>query len=278
MKLIRPVLVALAALLIASGAMAQTRPVTNPTYIPTGQLAPITTAAVAVPTSTSSFIIQGEGTVSVQLSGTFTGLAATIQVTASPLSISDASAVWTNYFTVVNSGLYRVKSAGLTRVRLNLTALATGSVVTTMTGSPGPYDGQNIDLGAIITATNQVASTTLTSAQFTTPDGNGLVCTMSITAESGDPEATFLVQSYDAASNTYLTMLSSAGVNNIASGTTVSQGTLEIYPGIQTTGLPTGMASINLKLPRAWRVQLIASAGVGTLPGLTATVGCNVLQ
>jgi len=262
--------VALLAIGPLAGIHAQTRPTQNPTYIPTGQMAAQT---LTTATNSSAYIVQGEGTVSVLITGTHPGLAAAIQGSNNPASVADGSATWVTLQGVTANGLYRVPVSGLTRVRLAVSSIDSGSVVVTMSGSPGPFTPGNESLGAVLTNTLRTAGT-VNSAQFINFDGSGVVCTYYQTAESGSPAVTFSIDAYDAASNTYRAWLTSPTILATADN---PEYTLIIQPGIQTTSLPSKTTAINLKLPKAFRItQTLASAA--STPAITSTIGCNVLQ
>lgn len=131
-------LVALAA--VAGTADAQTYAYTNPTYIPTAQFGPVTVAAAAAPT-TVPMVISSAGEATFRVAGTFTGLAATIEVSESNAS----TATWTQVSAIQNgslsvkaissTGLYRFNASGFAQARLNISAMSTGSVV--LTGAVG---------------------------------------------------------------------------------------------------------------------------------------------
>lgn len=119
---------------------AQTTATYNPTYIPTSILAPQTFSAVG----NYVFQNQGNGSAVMQVSGTFTGLTATIQGT----TLRQGTQVWTTIpyvnlsssntsgTTVTAVGTYRVDLSGFAAVRLNITAISTGSVTVGMSASP----------------------------------------------------------------------------------------------------------------------------------------------
>lgn len=261
---------ALLALASLSEVVAQTRPTSNPTYIPTGQMAAQT---LTTATSSSSYVVNGEGTVAVLVTGTHPGLVATIQGSNNPSSVADASATWFTLQGVTANGLYRVPAGGLTRIRFTVSAITSGSVIVTMAGSPGPQLMGNMSLGAIITNSLATAGD-VTSTQFINHDGKGITCTYNQTAESGSPNVTFKIQAYDAASNAYHDILSSGTIVPATDGTSTKH--LTVYPGILASALPTNYTGINLHMPRAWRVVQTVSGTSG--PAVTGTVGCDVLQ
>lgn len=279
-----------AALLLSplSGLYAQTRPSTNPTYIPNGQLSVQSILQAAVPVSSNSFFLAGDGTLNADITGTFSALTATFQGTTDNTSVSSANANWVNMTvfpvgasgvnalpqtTITASGQYRMFPEGFTRVRLNVSALTGTNVAVQFTGSIGPFVHvavSNLDLGAVITNASQVAAT-VNSAQFINLDGSGAYCTFTNTSTSGNPSTTFAIQAYDSASATYQTMV----ISGALTGPT-GAGSIEVYPGIEVSSLPTGIsAAQSLKLPRLWRVQEVIT-GAGT--AITGTIGCQVLR
>jgi hypothetical protein len=114
-------------------------PANNPTYIPAAVLPSTTlTAPGSVVFQTNSV-----GTLYFNLSGTNTGLAATIQgavMRAGTLTWVNLSAIQTSYGLVTNisaNGLYRVNASGFAQIRLNLTAIASGSLAVAASAGMG---------------------------------------------------------------------------------------------------------------------------------------------
>ena len=142
---------------------------------------------------------------------------------------------------------------------------------------PGPY---NIDLGKVLVmsnVTNVGVSSPTGSTYSATPVNyvySGLICTMTVTATSGSPTISWNIQQYDAASQswfTLLTMTDAASLNAALPATQVA----EIAPAIQTSTLPTNMYAIELLVPRVWRVNLATTSAV---MGVTGYVGCNLTK
>lgn len=125
-----------------------------------------------------------------------------------------------------------------------------------------PYSPVNNDLGAVVTLT--AASANGTSAQLNNAQARGVRVVIDITAITGTtPTLTVTIQSYDAASNTYNTLLASAALN--ATGVTE----LLVYPGAAATANISADAVLSPK----WR---IAYAIGGTTPAVTATIGAQL--
>lgn len=124
MKLIRQTCFLLAALLLAASAQAQTYAYTNPTYIPTAILPPVTKSAPFDYTYT----VSGINTVSFRVSGTCTSLAATPQITNDGTNWTTAQLIPAAGGAIVTSiggtGMWRLNAAGMTSARLHVTALA----------------------------------------------------------------------------------------------------------------------------------------------------------
>ena len=143
--------VAVAALVAApiSTTLAQTRPTSTPTYIPNGIFAPQTVAAASAPVATTPYVTANESTILARVGGTFTGLTGIFQVSSDSPSTAAASSTWVNVNavpmsgvggivkTVIAAGTYRINTNGATKVRFNITAMSTGSVVLQTTGSLG---------------------------------------------------------------------------------------------------------------------------------------------
>jgi|GEM_PF-4612818 len=142
--------------------------------------------------------------------------------------------------------------------------------------NPAPY---NIDVGAILTNTLRVAGTATSSDQANT-NWRGLVCTFETTLSSGSTSTVWGIQEYDAATDSWLTLLSSdAYLASMSSET--ANGTpfkLALYPGMQTATLPSNMKALSYHLPRTWRVTQTVSNSVGNSNGaITGKIGCNYL-
>jgi hypothetical protein len=131
---------------------------------------------------------------------------------------------------------------------------------------PAPY---NVDLGAVITNSAR-APATVTTSQLDNLAYNGAECTFNQSAASGSSSTTFSIQFYDSASNSYQSLVTSGAITSSSVPTTIV-----VYPGVQTSSLPTGMVALNMKLPRKWRVSQ-TNAGANTTT--TGTIGCNLLK
>ena len=157
--------------------------------------------------------------------------------------------------------------AALLLVLLPLVALA-------QVAPPQPYNTPFSDPGA-----NTPTATTLksfTAAAPATADSSiinnllwsGIQCKYNRTAQSGSPSTVVSIMAYDAASATFTTWLSTSAQ------TATGESTLQIYPGIQTSSLPSGMVALNLALPRYFKVR-VATTGSNTTH--TAKLGCDLL-
>lgn len=125
---------------------AQTYPTGGANYTPAAVLAPTTLSAPGNVVFQSNSI----GTLNIRLSGAFTGLAATIQVSEArtgtinwtPISAVAVNANGGNIgtrSTLSVAGLYRVDVSGYAQVRVNVSAISTGSVIVSASG--GNPDG-----------------------------------------------------------------------------------------------------------------------------------------
>lgn len=125
---------------IAAGAMAQTYPVTTPTYIPQAILPAASYTSTGV---TSSFQINGMSTLNIAVTGAPVGMVAVVQVTESRA----AGATWVNlpvdavdgdrYLSIVSTGSYRVNVAGYAQARVNITSLSSGTATFAFSGGVG---------------------------------------------------------------------------------------------------------------------------------------------
>lgn len=140
-------LFALLALVFSGPALGQNYPTTNPTFIGTATLPPQSLGAAG----TVVFQVNGQGAMSMALSGTGSGIAATIQGTTQrtgtpvwitlPVAPAGGGA---SALSISATGTYLFDASGFAQVRLNLTAV-TGSVAAAFAGTPGP--SASVDLG-----------------------------------------------------------------------------------------------------------------------------------
>lgn len=160
-------------------------------------------------------------------------------------------------------------------------ALATLLAVGAAVAQVSPQPAQNIPLPNSTLGTTDVnlpvlhTFTAAAPATFSTGilqnlNGKGVQCKYNRTAESGSPSSTMSIQAYDAASQTFTTWLTTA-----TSATSPVELTAQVFPGIQTTSLPTNMVAISLHLPKWFRVQLVTT---GSSTTHTGTLGCDILE
>ena len=127
-------------------------PITSPAYVPMAQTASVTLATGA--STTTYMTLNNINVVVMRVSGTCTGLAAAVQVT------NDVGATKTNWTSVnfwpspalgtaagtidadgslTATGLYKIKTDGMTMVRLNVSALTGASCAIQFTGSNSAF-------------------------------------------------------------------------------------------------------------------------------------------
>jgi hypothetical protein len=147
----------------------------------------------------------------------------------------------------------------------------------------GPY---NIDLGKVLAFTNLLntasAQSPAGSTYSTTPvnySSKGLICSLTITGNSasGSPSLAWSIQQYDAASNSWFTLVTQTIVGPTGSGIYPAPAVLEVAPGIAVSSLPTNLAAANLVIPRIWRVNVAPSGSVGGTY-VSGYVGCNLVN
>lgn len=148
-------------------------------------------------------------------------------------------------------------------IAMPMLALAQGPSTATV---PGPY---NTDTGALITNSLRTAGTTTTAAQ-TNLAYKGVACRYVQTAASGSPSTTFSIQSYDAASASWLSLVTSGAITD----TTVTE--IAVYPGMAVGSLPAAYVAQNIHLPRVWRLSQTVAGSSG--PAVTSKIGCNYLR
>jgi hypothetical protein len=145
MRLLSKVMLAAFLAMFAPGLLvAQVYPTQTPVYTPEAVVQPTTcTAACDV-----YFTVQNLNTVSIQLTGTYTGLTTSVRGTNQAPSVSNASATWTTLnLTPLNggatvtslsaNGTWTAAATALTRINVHVSAIATGSVTISMAGSTG---------------------------------------------------------------------------------------------------------------------------------------------
>lgn len=163
--------------------------------------------------------------------------------------------------------------ASLSAAMLLLVALGAQAQVPSV---PPPY---NVPLGAVITNTASPKSSTAINSTIGSLGGaganlayKGVICTVNQSAQSGSASASAVVQMYDTASATWQNVSPAL----ITSATPNTPASVVVYPGIQTTSLPTGWVSISMALPKYWRVSEVI--GGATNSTFTGTVGCDLLK
>ena len=137
--MMKKILAGFLASLLPVVALAQSVPASNATYIPAA-LSPIQTLST---TGALTFYTQGTGTAYIRVTGTYTGLAANVQIAAERVSpvytttgVEPAAGGGGVLKTITANGLYRLNTSGTAVVRFNVTALATGSVSVTYASTP----------------------------------------------------------------------------------------------------------------------------------------------
>ncbi len=269
-------LLSVVAFAISTACMAQTYPVTSPVYQPNAQLAAQSQTATG---TTTPFTVQGIGVVTLHVSGTATSIAGTVQVTNDVIGGTQTWTVATLYplpgqnlapsraFSV--AGVYKINVSGMTQVRVNLTTINAGTVITRFVGgqAPNTQNAEAIDLGALSTFASQAAAT-VTSADQTNVLNRGVICSFLQSSTTGAPSTTFSIQSKDGASGAYTSLLTSAAITSGAS--TTAPTVLAMFPGASNTA-----TSANMQLPATWR--LTTTVGGSSTPIVSGTIGCQTL-
>jgi hypothetical protein len=136
----------------------------------------------------------------------------------------------------------------------------------------------NLALGALITNTAQTAGLVPSASQVNS-GALGVTCTYNQTAHVGSPVTVIAVQFQDSASGVWQSLATSLPVQYDGFPASVM-----IYPDVATpvgvlnqlAGPPPNFVSVNLKLPRTWRVVEVVSGSAS--PTVTGTVGCDLLK
>lgn len=138
---------------------------------------------------------------------------------------------------------------------------------------PASAQVSNNDLGsmfpAVAAGTPALLGTTNT-LDLANTFGRGVLCQLHQVSSSGTATVTFAIQSKDAASGLYDSLITSSSI------TTVNDSYIAVYPGMAVSSLPTGWTAQSLHLPATWRVQLVVGGTAG--PAWNLSVGCNLLN
>src|SRR5580704_6543480 len=88
----------------------------------------------------------------------------------------------------------------------------------------------NLDLGAVVTSSGAyVPNATYNSVDLMNSSSKGVMCLYDQISSSGSPSVTFAIQTKDAASGIYDSVLTSSAITNGANTY------LSVYPGMQTS-------------------------------------------
>lgn len=126
----------------------------------------------------------------------------------------------------------------------------------------------NNDYGTIVSMAG-MTNGTITSGLIPNYDGKGLDCYYSQTSIGGSPSTQFSIQEYDAASGTYETLLKSVAVTSNAVAHNV------IYPGMQTTTLPSNFAVLGFHAPTQFALSISNNVAATSITGV---IGCAKLN
>jgi hypothetical protein len=171
-------LAALLALVPLAGAVAQVYNQNNATYIPTAVLATTTLKT----TGDVYFQTQNTNAVSVQLLGSHGSLVAAVQGTNQGADVSNAAATWTaltmlpvpsgaGVASVTANGFWYVNASGMTRVRVHVSTMASGTLTVNVAGTTVPA---GVTLLNPNTTSNPTYLTDSTSAYPWVVDSSGI--------------------------------------------------------------------------------------------------------
>lgn len=190
-------IVAIAMLGLATAALAQVYPYTNPTYVPTAQLA----AQSFSTTGTYSFVTNGVTTATLRVTGTCTGLVAAPQITNDGTNWTTVQAVPVGsggvpVVSITATGFWKINTAGATKARLNITALSASCSVTmaaTPGAAPDAVAGDPCQLPSIpkSSAAISIASATTTNVIAKATGKTTYVCSFAATATGTSPTILF---------------------------------------------------------------------------------------
>lgn len=131
----------------------------------------------------------------------------------------------------------------------------------------------NVDANAGLVTISAQGAGTVNSPDFINTNGRGVVVGINTTVDAAGAY-TVAIQGKDVVSGQYYT-LANATISAI-SGTIAATGFqfITVYPGsTNTAGTATVGGSVNMPLPRTWRIQVVVTTGP-----ITATIGASVLN
>lgn len=261
------------ALFMPTLSLAQTYPTQNPVYMPTSTLP--TWATLTATGTTTPWQANTQATMYIRVAGTFSALAAQVQISESP---GAASAVtWTaipveavggsRVFTITATGLYRLNVAGAKQVRLNVTTLTGTNVIFTGSASGGEQFVTTLPIQRQTYSAAVVALAAATSAtDFITVSGNAntTVRIINVTcAATGTLGAVPLQAIVRSAANTGGTSTTVTAVPNDANDA-AAQAVVKAYT-VNPVGLGTAVGTVR--------------AGVLTVsPAVTTTIGSQEIS
>jgi hypothetical protein len=127
------------------------------------------------------------------------------------------------------------------------------------------------NLPAVVTITNTARPPNIVQSlgPLNSAD-NGVICTFNQASHTGSPSTTIEIDFEDPTSNTWQQAVVSGAITADTTPTSVM-----VYPGIQTSSLPTGMVAKGIKLPPIWSVKQSQTTGGATITGTTS---CDLLK
>jgi hypothetical protein len=215
----------------------------------------VTGAVSAAPDTTTQLACSGAGVVTLDLSGTFSGLSGQIEVSMDGTlwRAADTFMCWeqtqntaaVSWNVIGTARKFLIATYGVRAVRVNITAIATGTAVLTLTtdiGLASPLFAFNQNI-TILTSASRTASNQ--SADLSNYFNTGAYVIVDVT-NAGTGSITVAIEGKDSVSGKYFPILASAAL--VANGTT----TLMIYPGAAPA---TNLVGASF-LPRSWRVNV----------------------
>ena len=135
--------------------------------------------------------------------------------------------------------------------------------------STSAWSQSNQDLGAVLTNALRPAGT-VTTQQLTNTNNKGVACRFVQTASSGSPSTTFAIQTYDTATNSYVSVVTSGAITD----TTPTE--ITAYPNATLTTTPSGWVLNAVPLGLFWRVTQTIAGSSG--PATTSRIGCRLFN
>lgn len=207
--------------------------------------------------TTATIYTGGCATVVIDVSGTFTGLSASVQgsmdngTTYADVHTFQSFELLNSRGETTQSGIgtarrYLVSPAGYTHIRYNVTAVSTGTAVIKVIAQPVPYALVPSNQHFVLLS-SAARTTTTASSDVSNYHNRGAYIYVNVTSITTTPIITVQVQGKEPVGNTYFTIAEFIPISAVGSAV------FQVYPGADYI---EGIA-VSASLPRTWRVNVV---------------------